>query len=64
MSDSLITSAEAGRLIGKSTRTISRLAESGRLSYVRKLPGPVGHYLFDPDAVLKFGAEQQQKKAS
>ena len=42
----LITSPEAGRMIGRSARTIHRLVESGDLTPVVKLPGPNGALLF------------------
>jgi hypothetical protein len=47
----LMTSAQAGAVLGKSARTVQRMAESGRLPYVQRLPGPNGSYLFDPDVV-------------
>lgn len=62
MSKSLITTTQAGQLLGKSTRTVSRLAETGQLAYVQRLPGPRGHYLFDPEVVLKFQAEQESEE--
>ena len=42
----LITSPEAAQILGKSIRTIQRLAELGELPYAQKLPGPNGAYLF------------------
>jgi len=54
MSD-LLTSTQAGPIIDKSARTVSRLAETGELSFSMKLPGPNGAYLFsqaDLDAFL------------
>ncbi len=44
--DELITTAQAGRLIGKSARTVIRLGESGALPIAQKLPGPNGAFLF------------------
>ena len=55
-SDGPITSAEAGVILGKSARTVQRLAIDGELAYIRKLPGPNGDYLFDPDEVIKLKA--------
>ena len=42
----LITSPEAGRIIGRSPRTIHRLVESGALTPAVRLPGPNGALLF------------------
>ena len=44
--DELITTAQAGALIGKSARTVIRLGESGALPVAQKLPGPNGAFLF------------------
>lgn len=56
----LITSFEAGLLLGKSARTVQRMAitdanPDGILPIVKKLPGPNGAYLFrrsDVEALL------------
>ncbi len=51
----LLTSPEAGQILGKSARTVQRLADSGRLPIAQKLPGPNGAYLFrrsDVEALL------------
>lgn len=45
-SDELITTAKAGALIGRSARTVIRLAEAGVLPVAQKLPGINGAYLF------------------
>lgn len=45
--DALLTSTEASVLLGKSVRTVQRMAEAGELRPVRKLPGPNGAWLFD-----------------
>ena len=44
--DDLITSAQAGIILGKSASTIRRMAESGDLEAEQKLPPPNGAYLF------------------
>lgn len=57
----LVTSPEAGRMLGKSARTIQRMADSGDLPYTQKLPGPNGAYLFrrsDIEALLATGASK------
>jgi excisionase family DNA binding protein len=42
----LLTSPEAGALLGKSARTVQRLVDRGELKPAQKLPGPNGAYLF------------------
>jgi hypothetical protein len=60
-SDDLITATEAGRLLDKSARTVSRLAETGQLPFVQKLAGPRGAYLFKRSAIQ---AEAEKHRAS
>lgn len=43
----IITTGEAGRMIGRSARTVQRLIESGELVTVGKLTGVNGHFLLD-----------------
>ena len=46
--DSLIGTAEAARMLGKSARTVHRLVESGKLVPAVTAPGGyVGTFLFD-----------------
>ena len=55
----LITSHEAGVILGKSARTVQRMIPTGELTPVRKLPGPNGAYLFrlaDIDALATEAA--------
>jgi hypothetical protein len=55
----LLTSTQAGHIIGKSARTVLRLAEAGKLPIATKLPGPNGHFLFnrrDVEALLNRAA--------
>lgn len=42
----LLTSPQAGAILGKSARTVQRMADAGDLPYAQKLPGPNGAYLF------------------
>jgi excisionase family DNA binding protein len=44
--DELLTSPQAGAVLGKSGRTIQRMADAGELPVAQKLPGPNGAYLF------------------
>lgn len=53
--ETLLTSTQAGAVIGKSARTVQRLADAGLLPIAHKLPGPNGAYLFrrgDVDAYV------------
>jgi len=47
----LLTTPQAGAILGKSARTIQRMADAGDLPYVAKLPGPNGAYLFDAKVI-------------
>jgi hypothetical protein len=60
----LLTAAEAGTILECSARTVIRRAEDGTLSYLRKLPGPNGDYLFDRAEVLRHKAEADKAKAA
>ena len=46
-------------MLGKSTRTVQRMAESGQIPAV-KMDGLTGAYVFDP-TVVELIARQQQK---
>lgn len=58
----MLTSAQAGALLGKSSKTIIRMAERGDLPIAQKLPGPHGQYLFEADDVQKKALEQVQEQ--
>jgi len=53
----LITTRQAAEVLGKSERTVQRMATSGQLPYVQRLAGPTGVYLFDPDVVHELARE-------
>ena len=57
-STTLMTTTEAGRILGKSPRTVQRMAENGDLEYAQKLPGPNGAYLFDPAVIARRAARE------
>lgn len=44
--DQLLTSPQAGLILGKSSRTVQRMADRGELPVAQKLPGPNGAYLY------------------
>lgn len=52
--DDLLTSTQAGLVLGKSGRTILRMAEAGLIVPVAKLPGSKGAFLFKRSDVEKF----------
>lgn len=58
--DELIISSQVGVILGKSPRTIARLAESGEIDYASKLPGPNGAYLFRRADIEKLAAERAE----
>lgn len=55
--EELITATEAGRIVGRSGRTVVRAAEAGRLTIAQKLPGPNGAYLFRRADIEAFAEE-------
>ncbi|MHB1433417.1 MAG: helix-turn-helix domain-containing protein [Streptosporangiaceae bacterium] len=57
MTQILLTSGQVARLLGRSPRTIARMAERGDLEYVQKLPGANGGYLFDAEKVQKLALD-------
>ena len=56
----LLTSGEAGVLLGKSARTVQRMVEAGSLTPVRRLPGVNGAYLFNRTDIKSLLAETAQ----
>ena len=54
----IITTGEAGRMIGRSARTVQRLIESGELLTVGKLAGVNGHFLLDRAVVETLAAKR------
>lgn len=57
----LMTTPEASIALGKSHRTVHRLAAEGRLRVAQKLPGPNGAFLFHPHDVQAFKDQEQQE---
>jgi hypothetical protein len=53
----LLTSAQAGVILGKSARTVQRMVDAGEITAAQKLPGPNGAYLFAPTEVERVRAE-------
>jgi excisionase family DNA binding protein len=53
----LLTSTQAGQILGKSSRTVLRLAEAGALPIATKLPGPNGHFLFKRSDIEALAAK-------
>ena len=50
----VLTSSQVAEKLGKSKRTIQRMADKGELEAFGKLPGPNGAYLFDPKVVEEY----------
>ena len=53
-SSNLLTSAQVAEMLGKSVRTVHRMAEAGDLTIVTKLPVDTGAYLFDRKVIEKL----------
>lgn len=53
----LLTSTQAGQLLGVSGRTVLRMLQRGDIECVQKLPGSRGHALFDSDVVQRKALE-------
>lgn len=47
----ILTAPEVAELTGYDVSTICRWAKHGNLRPIRKLPGPRGAYLFEPDVL-------------
>lgn len=63
MTGTLLTTAETASLLGRSPRTVAKLAQDGELPYVRKLDGKRGGYLFDRGTVELFKRQRDARKA-
>ena len=55
----LLTSPEVAEMLGKTTRTVQRMAKGGRLPVAQKLPGLKGSYLFSKDVVELIARTQR-----
>ena len=60
----LITSAQAGRILGKTVSAVNRDAQLGYLPFVLKLPGKTGAYLFDRDLVEAKAAKRDEQASA
>ncbi len=60
----LLTSFEAGLILGKSARTIQRMADRGEIAVAQKLPGPNGAFLFRQSDVDALRETQQASIAA
>lgn len=62
--DQLLTSTQAGALLNKSGRTVTRMAEAGRIPIAQRLPGPNGAFLFrrsDVEALLAPAGAREER---
>jgi excisionase family DNA binding protein len=66
MSSGPITAVEVAARLGFSRSYVVKLAASGDLPYVRKMPGVRGAYLFDPGTVALWARQNRRvlKEAS
>lgn len=55
----MIQTGDVARALDVKPSTVRRLAESGELPYVQKLPGPLGAYVFEADVVNAFVAKRR-----
>ena len=55
-SGTMVTSAQAAEILGKSVRTVHRMAFEGQLDVVAKLPGLTGAWLFNRADVERLAA--------
>jgi len=62
MQGNLLTTAQAAERLGKSVRTVHRMASDGRLPHVAKLEGDRGSWLFD-QAVVDMLARTLDREA-
>ena len=60
----LLTSPQAGVILGKSARTVSRLAQTGELPYESRLDVGNGVYLFERKAVEEYAAQRNAEKTA
>ncbi len=58
----MIGVAEAAAVLGISPATVTRWAASGKLPYLRKLPGKTGAFVFDASLVRR-AAQARLRKA-
>lgn len=49
---------ETATILGISPATVTRWAQSGKLPYLRKLPGKTGPFLFDASLVRRKAQER------
>lgn len=55
----LLTTTEVAGILRVSAKTVTRWADSGRLTFAQKLPGERGAYLFDPEVVNHLAVERR-----
>lgn len=61
--DDLLTSPQAGLILGKSARTVQRMADAGDLPVAQKLPGPNGAFLFRREDIERIASEPEAASA-
>lgn len=61
--DELLTSTQAGAILGRSGRTVTRMADAGKIPVAQRLPGPNGANLYrrsDVEALLASSARGER----
>jgi excisionase family DNA binding protein len=58
----LLTSPQVATMLGKSIRTVQRMAEAGELPAM-KLPGETGAYVYDPTEIELWQLRRQRQEA-
>lgn len=64
MTNDLLGTVEAAEVIGVERSTLSRWIDSGRISYLRKLPGKNGAVLFARDEVERVAKDYAAQLAA
>lgn len=58
-----MTSAEVAAALDKSVKTVTRMVADGRLTPIKRLPGPRGAFLFNPGQVEAILANEPWEPA-
>lgn len=59
----MVSATEAAEILGVDRKTVARLAETGELPSIRKLPGRTGSWIFDQRVVRRVAQERLLRKA-
>jgi len=62
--DDLLTTGEVAPMLGKSARTVSRLALTGALPYAERIQAARGIYLFRRSDVIAYLVRESEKASA